>query len=202
MIFSQNNEQQIILDYFGHRDYGTFLDVGANDGKTLSNTHGLALLGWDGICVEPAPEPFDRLKDLYEDSKVVCYQYAIGDHNGKMDFHISGSHLGNGDTGLLSTLSKSERSKWKKESFEVDQVNVLDWKTFYEGIGSPQIDFMSIDAEGYDWSILRQMNLKEIGTSLICVEFNQNRDFKKWCDQNLKGFRLVAQNYENLIYGL
>jgi hypothetical protein len=37
-MYSQNNEEQLILDYFGPVFKGTCLDLGANDGETLSNT--------------------------------------------------------------------------------------------------------------------------------------------------------------------
>ena len=59
--FSQNNEQQIIANYFGNFK-GTFADIGANNGVTLSNTYALSLAGWYGLCVEPAPSAFDRLE--------------------------------------------------------------------------------------------------------------------------------------------
>ena len=43
MRYSQNNEQDIILQYFGNRK-GFFLDIGANDGITLSNTYALLIV--------------------------------------------------------------------------------------------------------------------------------------------------------------
>ena len=51
--YSQTGEQQVIFDYFGPEFKGTFLDIGANDGVTFSNTYGLSLKGWRGVCVEP-----------------------------------------------------------------------------------------------------------------------------------------------------
>jgi len=50
--YSQNNEQQVILDYFGEHYIGTFLDLGCNDGQTFSNTRALALNGWSGVLVD------------------------------------------------------------------------------------------------------------------------------------------------------
>ena len=60
MRYSQNNEQDIIMQYFiGNR--GTFLDIGANDGVTLSNTYALQQAGWGGVLVEPSEEAFNRI---------------------------------------------------------------------------------------------------------------------------------------------
>ena len=44
-MYSQNNEEQVILDYFGNK-IGNLLDIGANDGITLSNSRKLIELGW------------------------------------------------------------------------------------------------------------------------------------------------------------
>jgi FkbM family methyltransferase len=43
-------------------DSGFFVDVGAHDGIEHSNTYALEQLGWTGICVEPDPFAFDRLR--------------------------------------------------------------------------------------------------------------------------------------------
>jgi len=56
-IYSQNLEQNYILEYFKDRR-GTFIDIGANDGLTLSNTRALVELGWRGVFVEPSPMAF------------------------------------------------------------------------------------------------------------------------------------------------
>ena len=42
---SQNNEEALVKQYFGTK-HGTFIDIGANDGITLSNTYAAAQRGW------------------------------------------------------------------------------------------------------------------------------------------------------------
>jgi len=94
-MYSQNKEEQIILDYFDKLSKGatpprwiidgtkpTFLDLGSNDGQTFSNTRALVERGWRGVCVEPSPTAFAKLKELYKDSKdVYSYNFAIGNTN-------------------------------------------------------------------------------------------------------------------------
>ena len=72
-MFSQRDEEQVILDHFGDR-VGTFLDVGAYDGITFSNTHALALKGWSGVCVEASPSCFVKLM------KILRTHFAIPLH--------------------------------------------------------------------------------------------------------------------------
>lgn len=45
----------IYAGVFGYPYIGTFVEVGAYDGKTYSNTYGLATMGWSGMYVEPNP---------------------------------------------------------------------------------------------------------------------------------------------------
>lgn len=205
MIFSQNNEQEVILDYFKNQPEGCFLDIGANDGQTLSNSRALALSGWSGVCVEPAPDPFQKLETLYDGSKVLVFECAIGKENGKMPFHISGSHLHKGDSGLLSTLEPDEMKRWQgTEQFVESEVDVLTWPSFYAGCSVKTFDFISIDAEGLDFFILKEMNLKEMATKLVCVEWNSNKMMKSAFHSIFThfGFRPIHTNFENLIYGL
>lgn len=45
-----------------YKTNGTFVDVGAHDGVTLSNSYALEVgLGWRGVCVEPLEEVFEAL---------------------------------------------------------------------------------------------------------------------------------------------
>jgi len=205
MNFSQNNEQEVILDYFKNQPEGCFLDIGANDGQTLSNSRALALSGWSGVCVEPAPDPFQKLETLYDGSKVLVFECAIGKENGKMPFHISGSHLHKGDSGLLSTLEPDEMKRWQgTEQFVESEVDVLTWPSFYAGCSVKTFDFISIDAEGLDFFILKEMNLKEMATKLVCVEYNSNKNLKSAFHSIFThfGMRQIHTTFENLIYGL
>lgn len=205
MNFSQNNEQEVILDYFKNQPEGCFLDIGANDGQTLSNSRALALSGWSGVCVEPAPDPFQKLEKLYDGSKVLVFECAIGKENGKMPFHISGTHLHKGDSGLLSTLEPDEMKRWQgTEQFVESEVDVLTWPSFYAGCSVKTFDFISIDAEGLDFFILKEMNLKEMATKLVCVEYNSNKMIKSAFHSIFThfGLRQIHTTFENLIYGL
>ena len=205
MNFSQNNEQEVILDYFKNQPEGCFLDIGANDGQTLSNSRALALSGWSGVCVEPAPDPFQKLETLYDGSKVLVFECAIGKENGKMPFHISGTHLHKGDSGLLSTLEPDEMKRWQgTEQFIESEVDVLTWPSFYAGCSVKTFDFISIDAEGLDFFILKEMNLKEMATKLVCVEYNSNKMMKSAFHSIFThfGLRQIHTTFENLIYGL
>jgi len=198
-MYSQNNEEQIILDYF--KDFkGHLLDIGANDGITLSNSRKLIELGWTGDLVEPSPNAFKKLKKLYSrKKKTKVHNIAIADKSETMTFYVSGEHLGNGDTDLLSTLSLKDKQKWESTTeYKTIEVQALTFKDFNSL--NIKYDFINIDVEGLDVEILKQLDLNELECKCLCIEHNGthlsaiNEEMSKY------DFKVIAQNLENIIY--
>lgn len=203
--YSQNGEQKIILDYFKDSYNGVLLDIGANDGITLSNSRALIEKGWRGVLVDPAPSVFPLLSRNCEGYPVDTCNCAIGPQTGRMTLHESDSHLVNGENnnlGLLSTLKLSEIDRWKgTQVFTPVEVNCFTWKDFCEvvGIENATFDFITIDAEGLDYEILSQIDLTE--TKMVCVEWNGNKEVKQKIIDYCGRFGLLVRynNVENLI---
>jgi hypothetical protein len=61
--YSQIRQDRYIDFFFSKKRNGVFVDIGANDGVTLSNTYFLEKeRHWTGICIEPIPSSFEKLK--------------------------------------------------------------------------------------------------------------------------------------------
>ena len=198
---SQNDEELHVLNYFGARK-GTFLDLGANDGKSLSNTHALAELGWVGCCVEPAHAPFQRLQALYpvmEDVQVL--NCAVGTETGVFDFLESGEIKGEPGTGLVSSLDPKQKDKWGKHvSFSETTVSCYTWKDLQPLLRYKKFGMVSIDCENLDYDILIQMDLGEMGVEFLIVESNsiENQKYIDYCAKF--GLKLIHSNMENLLF--
>jgi len=192
-MFSQRNEETYILRH-SNRD-GRFLDVGAYDGKTFSNTRALALRGWGGVCLEPSPIPFVSLEKLYKNNdKVKVHRLAVGKSNGKFSFWDSeGDAISSFDESHVKIWKKKANTKWKK--ILVDTVTV---KRMFERFGY-DFDFINIDTEGTSVDIFLEFSfLKLKKLKLICIEHDRK------CDEVLKKikpyrFREIFRNGENLI---
>ena len=198
-MYSQNNEEQVLLDYFKNFK-GNLLDIGANDGIILSNSRKLLELGWSGDLIEPSPKAFKKLKKLYSRKrKIKTYNLAIAEYTGIMLLFASGTHLNNGDSCLLSTLSLKDKEKWQSTT-EYNEVNVdvFTWNDFNKE--NKKYDFITIDAEGYDLIILKQLNLNELECKCLCIEHNGinlnaiNEEMSKY------NYKVISQNLENIIY--
>ena len=198
--YSQNGEEALILDYFKDRT-GTFMDLGANDGSTLSNTRALAERGWSGVCVDASPTAFAKLEALYaEHDHIETHHVAMAEKVGWLTLHESGTHLGKGDTALLSSVIDAETTKWRPTT-EYHEVTVpsIDFAELLRRSKYKTFDFISMDVEGMDLLVLQQMDLTALGCSMLVVEVN-NSDPKPFLDHCAKhGLVLLTRNSENLI---
>src|SRR5258708_30218490 len=61
--YSQHRQDRIVYEtFFRDRRDGVFVDVGAYDGETFSNSLFFEeTLSWRGLCIEPLPDAFARL---------------------------------------------------------------------------------------------------------------------------------------------
>jgi FkbM family methyltransferase len=204
MYYTQNNEEQIILDYFKDEKNLSVLDIGANDGKTFSNSLRLIELGWSAVLIEPSPKAFSRLSKLHiNNSKVTCLPIAISNSNGIVKLKESSGLIGQGDVGLVSSLKEEENYRWIRE-FNVSFTNVdvlcMDFNSFYHISPIKKFEFISIDTEGFDLEILQQIDLDLIGCKCLCIEFNgkQKELFQKYMSKY--SLNLFYENKENLIF--
>lgn len=205
---SQNNEEKIIKEYFDKyfpNQRGTVLDIGANDGETLSNSRYLiSELGWSGYLVEAAKSPYLKLEALYQGvENVNIFNVALGVQNMDLTFYESGNLLNQGDVGLVSSLVPSEIDRWKNSGVPYTEypVKCFDWKTFKSTYSSNvKFDFISIDIEGMDYDVLTQIDLKAHGCKCLCVEWNGKDKEKYVAYAELHDLYLIDTNPENLIF--
>jgi FkbM family methyltransferase len=206
--WSQNNEQQIVDGYFG-QFVGTLLSIGENTGLHLSNCKALLDKGWSGILVEPSTKAFQSLFARHgnDDPKVWCFNVAISDFDGTSDFYESGEHLGDGDVALLSTIRYSETKRWagSATTFEKKQCHVWSVRTLLEQSdavrGFSTFDFINIDAEGEDMTILRQMDLDQLECKCLVIEHNSLPAVVANIREYVIpfGFKEIGYNAENII---
>lgn len=204
-MYSQREEEIVILDYFKGFT-GTLLDLGSNDGIIFSNSRALMEQGWYGALVEPCALTFGKLVLNNAGKKAWCRNVAIGTFNGHADFYESGSLINGHDYSLVSSLKVEETQRWKtinapgqkSVDYKKTKVHVVDWKTFLRSCPHKQFDFITIDIEGMEIEVLRQMDLKALGCKLICVEYN-NKNQEQF--DSLITLPLIYKNRTNLIYG-
>ena len=202
--YSQFGEDLIIksiFDLFNIKN-PTYFDIGAHHPFYLSNTALFYNSGSHGINVEANPfliQSFNKYR-----KRDVNLNIGIGVHKGNMLFHVF-------EDDTLSTFSENEAQKLKsfghkiikEQSIEILSINEL--LDLYNLGKSP--DFLTIDAEGYDFQILNSLDFEIFSPVVICieiVEYSPNGNGKKKKEiinlLNQKGYFEYANTYINGIF--
>lgn len=168
-MFSQYNEEEIILNFFGDRR-GSFLDIGAWDGIELSNTRALALRGWRGLLVEPDPVAFSKLMENKRVSNnLACVNAAIGPTREIRSFYAQKEWGGTLNPDYINYGTRGfTGAHYVLTMCPYDLVQIgqkLDM--MYE--------FVSLDAEWIDEEILVESEVMLMHTQLLCVEVNDGK---------------------------
>jgi FkbM family methyltransferase len=207
MFYGQNKEDELInnliVSKYGSDFKGCVLELGANDGITLSNSRYFIENGWQGVLIEAGKLPFQKLMQniLPNTIPINC---AVGNQNGFLNFYESENLLDANDVGLVSSLVASETERWRKAGigYSEYQVECFTWDSFIDKfhLKSQNFDIISIDIEGMDYDVLIQMNLEELDCKVLCIEYN-GKDMQKYVDYAVKyGMSLVHFNPENVIF--
>lgn len=205
--FSQNGEQAEILRHFNEEDHNTctFLDIGANDGTSFSNTRALSLLGWKGFCIEPIPEAFLKLNRLYANNdRVHCINAGISDETSVVTFHQSNDWVGSeAPVGILSTLNEQSKNRFYGMNWSETKAIVYTFDEMQRiyGLNEKRYDFINIDVEGHELIVLRQIKRTLRHCKIICIEKSGYEENDKMVLDELyeNGFELVHTTVDNYI---
>lgn len=131
-------------------DGATFIDVGANIGHL--SAIGMGLVGKAGQVhsFEPVPRYYELLKELIAanpDHQLIVNQCAVGEANGKDVISVSKTNIG-----LNSIIPDIVDNGDEQEHVDISIIKLAD---YIKENGLDKIDLIKIDAEGYDFFVLR-----------------------------------------------
>ena len=196
MYYAQYKQDKFLNEVvFNQKKGGVFIDIGAHDGVTFSNTYYFEKnKAYSGFCIEPNPIVFERLnKNRVANNLNAC----IGKTVGTAKF-LAVSGYGEMLSGLLEFYNAEHLERIDKTIEEsggekkVIEVEVITFDYLQEKIKG-EVDFCSIDTEGNELSILKTINFKTIKINCFTIENNYN-------DPEIIGL-LVANGYVK-IYNL
>jgi FkbM family methyltransferase len=201
--WSQYAEDLVLMDVLGvtrRGPAGTYVDIGCNHPKRLSNTYALYRAGWHGIAIDLNPE-LCRLFGLARPrDRVVCA--ALGERRERRTvFRFASSELSTFDPEWAKRfVSEGQRLIGQHE---VD-VRTLDdvLREHGEALGG-RIDLLAIDAEGADLPILKGLDWRSIRPSTIILEVPAELELPKGGAPDLlegEGYRLRARLYNSAIW--
>jgi len=181
-------EDKVLLRLLGECSNGFYIDVGANDPLTSSNTHSFYLKGWRGIDIEPIPELAAKLRAEHSENIVLeCAVGAVGCR----------ATLYKPQNLELSTLRADIATGHIKQGFggfEPVDVEVRTLDSILAEFASRPIDFISMDVEGSEAWALAGLDLRAWQPRVLLIEATlPNTRIPAW-DQWEPG--VLASGYE------
>lgn len=163
----------------------TFVEIGSADFNTCLP---LAKSGWKGICIEPVPYLYERVKKQYEGYDVEVRNHAVSDNNGALEMLVAR------DEGWLTGCShvisenhigyKLSEHPDRKGDFE-EKITVGCSTLDYVMSLVDYVDFLKIDTEGHELNIIMDYSFrikprfikiehKHVDDILLCSKLEEN----------------------------
>ena len=168
--FSQAGQDKVIKNhFFPNKKNGFFLEIGAYDGIEGSNCfHFEKFLNWNGIAFEPSKVQYEKLKNN-RNCKIL--NKAMSNSVVEVDFVevIEGltqmSGIRNENYTAEKIINNSTQSK--------TEISKIITTTFDKEVSSDQeIDYLSIDIEGGELSVLETIDFEKYTIKVVSVENN------------------------------
>ncbi len=178
-----------IVENLCNTDKGFFVDIGAHDGITGNNTKYFEDKGWSGICIEPIPSVFEQLKINRTCQVDDC---AIWKSTGTTDF-LALTGYTEMLSGIMSDYDPRHFQRVQRELHQHGGTKTLikvKTKKFSDILQEgTTIDFLSIDTEGSEMSILNNIDFSKYNIKVVCIENNfMDPEFEKFFES--RGFYL------------
>jgi len=168
------------LDHLIKKENGFYIELGANDGLTQSNTAFFEFnRGWKGVLIEPSINVYNNCVKNRPNSN--CYNYACVSNEYEFN-EIKGDFDGN----LMSSVNGKRLNKNSSSS-----VQAITLEKILDKNEVSNIDLLSLDTEGYELNILKGLNLNKYRPNYMIIEV-YNYDY-----QNIVDF-LNSHNYSLL----
>lgn len=179
---AQFGEDRVLWHVFRHRRSGYFIEVGAYDGVTLSNTYFLEQMGWRGVLVEAMRPMCERAASARPRSRVVHAAVGKRGSSGTTKFTVAENvpvlSFMNADA---EHVERCKREGARLVDIEVplltlDDIIRNEREGTADGEGPWQtnrgwcIDVVSIDVEGGELDVLDGFSLERFKPRVLILE--------------------------------
>lgn len=165
--YSQEGEDMILRRLFDSRNTGFYVDVGAHHPMRFSNTHFFYRQGWRGINIEPNPEAIRAFRVFRP--RDITLQIGVGESAGALTYFCFDDPALNTFDGELAKQREQTTRYRIVSTLQVPVTRLEDILSRHVEAGQA-IDFMSVDAEGYDFKVIQSNNWSRYRPRYLLVE--------------------------------
>lgn len=156
-----------VLSKLGNWPNSTYVELGAYDGMTHSNTWMLQYHGWTGHLIEGCKEFYEQCKKNRPESQV--HHAVVGRGDETEQFVIGGQY-----SGIVRTMPDEFVREHLRRGNEVITVNT---RCLSAVVGLGPFTYLSVDTEGNEYEILADWFGAGGEAKAISVEFRYDEDF-------------------------
>lgn len=208
---AQFGEDRVLWQVFRGKTDGFFMEIGAFDGYSLSNTYFLEQMGWHGVLVEPIEELCRQAAARRPRSKIIHAACSRRGATGMSTFTVAKN------VPVLSFLSADDEhvERCKREGADLVEVQVpltcvndilMSLRKGSTGADTPWqanrgwcIDLVSIDTEGCELDVLDGFDLDRFAPRVLLIEndrpageaiepYLDTRGYRKFYRQTINDF--------------
>jgi FkbM family methyltransferase len=190
-----------------------FVEIGSNDGDHHDHlAEYIRSSAWRGVMVEPVPYVFESLTARYGHVEGVTLENAaIGATDGRLPFyHLRQAtpeeqarlpywYHGTGSFSREQVLSHKKHIPDVEERIVESHVSALTFESLVRKHALEDLDLLLTDTEGYDWEILRTIDLQRYRPRLAIYEhFHLSRDDRAACRAHFEsaGYSVIEEGFD------
>ncbi len=190
---SQFGEDEYVLSLFEKNFKGKFLDVGCYHPTRHNNTYLMYKNGWRGINIDLNPLTIELFNFMRPKDININIGISESETEKKLFFIDELNTQNTLDENQLNFLKNHHNIKdnqiiekyIKTKSLD----NILNEYNFFD------IDFMNLDVEGHELTILKTLDFERITIRFICVEMIDHNKESKENNSKIKNL-LISNNYK------
>lgn len=193
------SKAQIFQDLFvlymtNEKRSGYFVEFGATNGETLSNSYLLEKsYGWSGILAEPARCWHEALKanrNCTIETKCVW---------GKSGEQLEFNEVAAQELSTINAFSGTDGRTEDRRGGSIYMVETISLNELLDKHGAPrEIDYLSVDTEGSELTILSNFDFSKYKVNLITVEHNYTKEREKIYDLLIRnGYKRVFERFSS-----
>ncbi len=189
--YSQNSN--IVIDVENIKNK-SFINIGTNDGIYADPIYQyLQVCDLSGVCVEPIDFVMDIAKENYKNFKNIEFENsAIMSESGKQKMYylydkslkeqpLQYSRCTSFDILFVNEMKKMALDGSWKEKYDIDvndesliikeiEVNCITFDDLLSKYNIDDVGFLNIDAESYDYYILKSIDFNKVRPQVVCYE--------------------------------
>lgn len=200
--YSLEGEDVLLNRYFKGKEVGTYIDVGAHHPYRFNNTYFFYKRGWKGINIDADKNAIDLFNTHRQ--KDINIWSAVGQSTSKKVYYQFNEPA-------LNTFDKSLCTKYIKLGYKLTGKDKLSFRRLSDILkenmyNKQHVDFISIDVEGAELTVLKSNDWNIIRPEIILIEVLDLPDLVSASSHSVtkylkeKGYKLIAKTLTNLLY--